>query len=240
MIEKDEREAKIIKYASTVKKIARKIAMRIPSSVSFDELISAGCLGLISAVDKFDSTRNVDFKTYASYRIKGAILDELRSKDLYSRTMRKKIHQIGKAIEAVEIRKKRPAKDEEISKELNIELEDYYNILNDIYKIRLLSLDKYIKNDDNDSSSNCSFQERMVSKDNPSDNVMKHELKKVIAKAIMSLSNNERMVISLYYYDELTLKEIGKVLSLTESRICQIHTLSVVKLKSKLNKYINE
>ena len=232
-----EREAMIVGYAPLVKHIAGRMAMRIPSSISFDELISAGCLGLIDAIDRFDPTKEVDLKTYAAYRIKGAILDELRSMDWYSRSMRKKMQLIERALIRVEARQGRPAEDWEIADEIGIPLEDYYKLLSNIHGIGLFSLDEYIKDEDNDSLTKKSFQERILSDDDPSQNVVKNELRQYLVKAVQSLTEKEQMVISLYYYEDLTLKEIGHILELTESRICQIHTLALIKLQTRLRSY---
>ena len=234
------REDMIVAYAPLVKHIAGRMAMRIPSSVTYDELISAGSLGLIDAIDRYDPTREVDLKTYAAYRIKGAILDELRSMDWYSRSMRKKIQEIEKALLAVEFRKGQPAEDWEVAEEIGIPLEEYYKLLSNIHGIALFSLDEYIKDEDNDSLTKKSFQERILSSDDPAENVFKGEVKECLAEAIRGLSETEQLVISLYYYDDLTLKEIGHILELTESRICQIHTLALIKLRAKLKSYHTE
>ncbi|RJQ59051.1 MAG: FliA/WhiG family RNA polymerase sigma factor [Desulfobacteraceae bacterium] len=232
-----EREAMIVGYAPLVKHIAGRMAMRIPSSISFDELISAGCLGLIDAIDRFDPTKEVDLKTYAAYRIKGAILDELRSMDWYSRSMRKKIQQIEKALSAVESREGRPAEDWEVAKEIGMELDDYCKLLSNIHGIGLFSLDEYIKDEDNDTLTKKSFQERVLSEDDPAQNVVNNEMRKYLAEAVKTLSEKEQMVVSFYYFEDLTLKEIGHILDLTESRICQIHTLALIKLRSRLKGY---
>jgi len=231
------REEMIVSYAPLVKHIAGRMAMRIPSSITFDELISAGCLGLIDAIDRYDPSRKVDIKTYAAYRIKGAILDELRSMDWYSRSMRKKIQEIERALVEVESREGRPAEDWEVAETIGLTLEEYYKLLSNIHGIGLFSLDEYIKDEDNDSLTKKSFQERILSTDDPAENVVKGELKQYLAEAITTLSEKEQMVISFYYYEELTLKEIGNILNLTESRICQIHTLALIRLKSKLKAY---
>lgn len=231
------RESLIVEYAPLVKRIAGRMAMRLPSSVVFDELISAGCLGLIDAVDRYDPSKNVTLRTYAEYRIKGAILDELRSMDWYSRSMRKKIQDIEKALQKIETMKGSPAEDTEVANELGLTLPEYQKRLSDIHGAALLSLDEFIKNEDNDSSSMNSFQERLKSTDDPEKNIGKEELKKVAANAIRRLSEKEQVVISLYYYEELTLKEIGSVLNLTESRICQIHTAALLKLQARLKEY---
>jgi len=232
-----QRDAMITGYAPLVKHIAGRMAMRIPSSISFDELISAGCLGLIDAIDRYDPSKEVDLKTYAAYRIKGAILDELRSMDWYSRSMRKKIQEIEKALVIVEAREGRPAEDGEVAQQIGLSLEDYYKLLSNIHGIGLFSLDEYIKDEDNDSLTKKSFQERILSDDDPAQNVVKNELKQHLAEAVQALTEKEQMVISLYYYEELTLKEIGHILDLTESRICQIHTLALIKLKTKMKGY---
>lgn len=233
------RENSIVEYAYLVKHIASRFAMRLPTSVFFDELVSAGSLGLIDAVDKFDPEKHVSLKTYAQYRIRGAILDELRSMDTYSRSMRKKIQDITKAVKKIEDEKLRPAKDSEISTELGIELEQYYGMLGDIHGAAVLSLDEFIKTRKNDTDSKSTFQIGIKGDENPADQFDKEELKHTLAQTIKTLSQKEQMVVSLYYYEDLTLKEIGEVLSLTESRICQIHTSVLIKLKARLNDYFN-
>lgn len=232
-----EREEMIKKYAYLVKYHAGRVASRVPSSVIFDELISAGSLGLIDAVDKYNPGKNVGLKTYAQYRIRGSILDELRSMDWYSRSMRKKIQSIERAVHSIETELGRPALDAEIAEHLNVSVEVYFKMLSDIYGAALLNLDDYIKNQDNDTNSEARFSTGMRGLENPSEKYMKKELKNVLAKAIKKLSEKEQMVISLYYYDELTLKEIGKVLELTESRICQIHTMALIKLQLTVKEY---
>jgi len=229
----EERENQIVKYAYLVRQIAHRISMRLPSSVNHDELISAGCLGLIDAVDKFNPKKDVGLKTYAQYRIKGAILDELRSMDRYSRSMRKRIHTIEKAVFAFESREARPANDEDIAAEMKISIAEYHEMLFEIHGASILSLDTFLRNEEN-AESKRTFQDNLQGEDDPADNIGKEELKKGVAKAISLLSQKEQVVVSLYYYDELTLKEIGRVMDLTESRICQIHSGALIKLKSRL------
>ena len=233
------REKSIVEYSYLVKHIAARFAIRLPSTVFFDELVSAGSLGLIDAVDKFDPSKHVSLKTYAQYRIKGSILDELRSMDTYSRSMRKKIQNISKAVKAIEDHKGAAATDEEICKELGVSLESYYDMLTSIHGASVLSLDEFIKTKKKDTYSKTRFQSTIKGGDDPAACFDKKELKSVMAKTIKTLSKKEQLVVSLYYYDELTLKEIGEVLSLTESRICQIHTAVLVKLKSRLQDYFD-
>ncbi len=232
-----EREEMIVKYAYLVKQIAARMAARIPASVTFDELISAGCLGLIDAVDKYDSQKKVSLKTYAQYRIKGAILDELRRMDWYSRSMRKKIQEIEKAVTEVELREGRPANENEVAGFLGIDIEKYQKMLSEIHCAALLDLDACIKDNDGESLTRKTFQDQMRSDDDPSENLNREQMKTILAEAIRGLSEKEQIAVSLYYYEELTLKEIGQVLNLTESRICQIHTAALIKLKARLKGY---
>jgi RNA polymerase sigma factor for flagellar operon FliA len=228
------RQKSIVEYAYLVKHIAYRFSMRLPASVLLDELISAGSLGLIDAVDKFDHSKHVSLKTYAQYRIKGAILDELRSMDTYSRSMRKKIQDITKATKKIEDTKGSPATDLEICESLGVDLTTYQDTLTNIHGASVLSFDDFIKTKKNDAFSQTRFQSGIKGDEDPADLFDKQELKAVLAKTIKTLTQKEQMVVSLYYYDELTLKEIGEVLSLTESRICQIHTAVLIKMKARL------
>lgn len=233
------RDASIVEYAPLVKHIAASFARKLPSSVLFGELVSAGSLGLIDAVDKFDPDKHVSLKTYAQYRIRGAILDELRSMDKYSRSMRKKIQNIARAQKIVEDDKRSPASDIEIANELGVGLENYNDMLAQIHGAAILSLDAYLKTKSNDNTSKTRFVTGLKSQETPSDQFDRAEVKAVLAEAIETLNEKEQMVVSLYYYEELTLKEIGEVLDLTESRICQIHTAILTKLQTRLKTYFN-
>lgn len=233
------REEQITHYAYLVKHIASRFARRIPSSVQFDELISAGSLGLIDAVDKFDPEKHVSLKTYAQYRIKGAILDELRSMDTYSRSMRKKIQDIAAAVKTVENKTGGPAGDAEVAAELGVDLETYFDMLTDIHGAAVLSLDGFVKTKNNDTSSKTDFKSGIRGGMDPGASFDRKEVKQVLADAVRHLSDKEQLVVSLYYYDDLTLKEIGEVLTLTESRICQIHTSVLIKLKARLQHYFS-
>ncbi|MBF0233326.1 MAG: FliA/WhiG family RNA polymerase sigma factor [Desulfamplus sp.] len=228
------RESRIVEYAFLVKQIASGFARRLPSSVLFDELVSAGSLGLIDAVDKFDPEKHVTLKTYAQYRIRGAILDELRSMDRYSRSIRKKIQDVAAATKKLEDSKGEIASDEEVASELGVSLDEYNDILTQIHGATVLSMDTFLKTKNNDISSETRFASGLRVKDTPSEEFDRAEIKSLLADAISRLNEKEQLVVSLYYYEELTLKEIGEVLNLTESRICQIHTAILNKLKSKL------
>lgn len=235
----DDRERKglIAEYAPLVKFLANRMAMRVPPSVSLDDLISSGIMGLLDAIDRFDPSRDVKFKTYAEFRIRGAMLDELRNMDWLPRSMRAKIHNMEEAIMAVEGKLRRPADDWEIAEQMGVDLDTYYDLLNKARGVELLSLDAYLKYDRDNSETKRSYKSLIKGDDDPGDHMMAFELGRVVANAIKTLSKKEQMVISLYYYDELTLKEIGEVMELTESRISQIHTKAIIKLRAKLKSY---
>ncbi len=233
------RDAMITKYAYFVRRIASRFMTRIPSNVLFDDLVSAGSLGLIDAVNKFDHYKHVNFKTYAQYRIKGAILDELRSMDVYSRSMRKKIKDIAKAVKKVEDENNSPADASDIAEQMGIDLDTYFDMLTDIHCASILSLDSFIKSGRNNYTSDTRFQSKLIGNETPADHLNREEIKSALSNAIETLKEKEQIVVSLYYYEELTLKEIGEVLSLTESRICQIHAEILIKMKTKLTDYFN-
>lgn len=228
------RESRIVEYAFLVKQIASGFARRLPSNVLFDELVSAGSLGLIDAVDKFDPDKHVTLKTYAQYRIRGAILDELRSMDRYSRSIRKKIQELAAATKKLEETSGVTPSDEEIAAQLGVTIDEYNDILTQINGATILSMDAFLKTKNNETSSETRFLSSLKVKDTPSEEFDRAEMKALLADAISRLNEKEKLVVSLYYYEELTLKEIGEVLNLTESRICQIHTTILNKLKAKL------
>lgn len=234
---KKEREALIVQYAPFVKYIAGKMAMKVPPNISIDELISAGTLGLVDAVNKFEPEREIQFKTYAEFRIKGAILDELRGMDQFSRSIRKKIQMLEEAISNADAKLGRPAEDTEVAEEMGIEIEEYYELLAGVQGYSILSLDEFIKDGSNNSESHESYKNQIKGDKTPIHHIDRMELRRVIANALKTLTLKEQMVVSLYYYDELTLKEIGSVMDLTESRISQIHTKAIIKLKMRLKSY---
>ena len=231
-----ERGALIAQYAPLVRFLANRIAMRLPPNVSTDDLISAGILGLLDAIEKFDPRRDAQLKTYAEFRIKGAILDELRSMDWLPRSIRKKIREMEKVTTAVEQRLSRPAEDSEIAGQMGIDLDTYYEMVDKAQDIELLSLDEYVDSHSGESSK-TSYESLIRGDDNPADHMMTQELKGVIADGIKALPEKEQMVVSLYYYDGLTLKEIGEIMGLTESRVSQIHTKTIMRLRTRFTSY---
>jgi len=228
------REELILKYAPLVRYITERMAMRLPSHVSKDDLSSAGILGLFDAIDKFDPEKGVKFRTYAEHRIRGAMLDELRRMDWVMRSVRRDVHRIEDAIRALESKYGRTPRDFEVADYLNIDIEDYHRMLHKARGVNLLSLDETFL-----GGVLSRFRSLESDDVSPFDELKIKELKKVIADAISALSEKEQIVVSLYYYDELTLREIGEVLDLTESRISQIHAKAIIKLRAKLRDYDN-
>lgn len=226
------REELILKYAPLVKSIADRMAIRLPPRISNEELASAGIVGLLDALDKFDAEMGIKFKTYAEHRIRGAMLDELRKMDWVPRSVRKDIHRIEDATAAVQYRFGREPEDFEVAQEMGIDLEVYYKKISRTQGVGLFSLDAVMPD-----GLGSVFAKHSSEDPSPLDELKIKELKKIISKALLGLSEKEQLAISLYYYDELTLKEIAKVLDLTESRISQIHSKAIIRLRAKLKSY---
>jgi RNA polymerase sigma factor for flagellar operon FliA len=230
----------ILRYAPFIKYIAHRLAMRLPPHIMVEDLMSAGVIGLMDALAKFDPQKKVEFKTYAEFRIRGAMLDELRSLDWVPRSVRQKASVIEKSILHLEKTKGRSVGEEEIANHLEMSLEEYYQMVREINGIPLLDQDllqEKIGKLSDEEIINLLLDEEA---NDPFHQLSLKELKRVLAEAIQALSSKEKQVISLYYQEELTLKEIGEVLQLTESRICQIHTKAILELRGKLRRFIEE
>ncbi len=233
-----QRDKLITENATLVKIIAHQLAIHLPPHIEINDLVSSGTIGLIEAVDKFDPSRGVKFKTYATIRIRGAIMDELRNMDWMSRSMREKSNQLAKAYDAVEKRMGRPAESEEVAEFLGISEEHLFKLLREVSSFSVLNIeDLGLKEGEGLNILDC------IKDPNGKDPVTIHrlnELKEIIKEAVDTLPEKEKLVISLYYYDELTMKEIGKVLDITESRVCQLHSQSMHRLKGRLRKYLEK
>ncbi len=226
----DMREKLIIEYAGLVKLVAGRLNMYLGYTVEFDDLVSYGVFGLIDAIDKFDYFKGVKFETYASLRIRGAILDQIRKMDWIPRTLRQKQKKIEQAYAKLEGIHGRNATDAELAGELEITLEELVDWKNQVEIANIISLDDYIEQGAEvkvDPSVRPKFTQ-------PEVQIEKEELKVRLKQALESLTENERKVILLYYYEELTLKEISNVLEVSESRVSQLHTKSLSKMKLKL------
>jgi RNA polymerase sigma factor FliA len=229
------RDELILKYAPLIKFIAHRLALRLPAHITVDDLISAGVIGLMDALDKFDAGKNVQFKTYAEFRIKGAMIDELRSLDWVPRSIRQKASQFEKAYMTLEKRQGGSVDDEDLARELNLSMESYHQLVGEISGISLLDAGSLRRR--TAGVPDEELLESLASDDTDSDPYERFrvdEIKRILAQAIGELTDKEKTVVSLYYYDELTLKEIGEVLGFTESRICQIHTKAILKLRARV------
>ncbi|NPU99824.1 MAG: RNA polymerase sigma factor WhiG [Brevinematales bacterium] len=228
----------IEKYAPLVKYVAGRIAMNVPNSVEFNDLVSYGILGLIDAIDKFDPKREIKFKTYAVTRIRGSIFDELRAIDWLPRSVRQKAKEIERTIADLEAKLGRSAKDEEIAEAMGVNVDEFHTLLLRVSGNSLISMDEnWFMNDGSDNAP-MSIEETLESSDsyNPDVVAEKDEIKKLIARALMDLPEREKQVLILYYYEGLTLKEIGSILAVTESRVSQLHTKAIMRLRGKLEK----
>jgi RNA polymerase sigma factor FliA len=228
------RDMFVKQYAPLVKYVAGKVAMGMPHNVEFDDLVGFGVFGLFDAIKKFDPEKHVKFKTYAVTRIRGAIFDELRSIDWVPRSVRQKSREIEDTIHRLESSLGRAASDQELANEMRMTTKEFQKTMMKISGTSILSLnDVWYTGDDNDKVSIVDSIESPSSL-NPDIIVEKDEIKRVIIQAITELPEKEKKVLVLYYYEDLTLKEIGKILEVTESRISQLHTKAIMRLRSKL------
>jgi RNA polymerase sigma factor FliA len=226
-----ERDLMLMEHLPTVRYLARRIHERLPQHVELDDLISAGVVGLIDAFSKFDHTKKVQFKSYAQFRIRGAILDSLRTLDWSPRELRRKGRAVEEAIRAVTQRLGRAPSEQEIAAEMELSLTDYQVLLGDLKGLEIGSLHMERSEDSGD--------EELVyipgsPEDDPLFRCLKGEMKQRLADAIDELPEKERMVLTLYYYEELTMKEIGLTLGVVESRVSQIHSSAVLRLRTAL------
>ncbi|MDR3342477.1 MAG: RNA polymerase sigma factor WhiG [Treponema sp.] len=228
------RETFIKQYAPLVKYVAGKVAVGMPHNVEFDDLVGFGVFGLIDAIDKFDPDKGVKFKTYAVTRIRGAIFDELRSIDWVPRSVRQKTREVEEAIGSLEAQLGRTATDQEIAGSLGMSQDEFLKTMMKISGTSVLSLnDVWFSGDETDKVSIGDSIESPTSL-NPDVIVEKNEIRRVIVEQINELPDKEKKILVLYYYEDLTLKEIGQVLEVTESRVSQLHTKAILRLRSKL------
>lgn len=232
--DKSIRDYFVRQYAPLVRYVAGKVAVGMPGSVEFDDLVGYGVFGLFDAIEKFDPTKHVKFKTYAVTRIRGAIFDELRSNDWVPRSVRQKARELEDTVRQLESLLGRSATDQEIAQEMNLPLKDFQDLLMKVSSTSIMSLnDLWQSSDDSDNVSIVESVESPASL-NPDVIVERNEIKRVMLEALQELPEKEQRVLALYYYEELTLREIGEVLEVTESRISQLHTKAIIRLRAKL------
>lgn len=228
-----DRDELIVYYAPLVKYVASRIAAGLPQSVDQADLASYGMFGLIDAITKFDPERGFKFETYAISRIKGAILDELRSIDWVPRSVRSKSKSVERAMARLESRLHRAPTDEEIAEEMNLSMPQLNGIYKQISSLGMVALDEMLSFNGSES---FTFGDTLADRrDGPGTTYERVEMRQLLAEAINKMNEREKIVLTLYYYENLTLAEIGRVLGVTESRVCQIHTKAVLQLRSRLN-----
>lgn len=235
-------ERMVLQYAPLIRYIAARLALRLPSHISQEDLISSGIIGLIDAVQKYDLSKNINFKTYAEFRIKGAMLDELRSLDWIPRSVRKKSHLVENAYAQLQKSLGRPAEAEEVAELLGLEMEEFYQLLDETKSVSVVALE----NPDRQGAGGLGIDRELpeiLNDENLRDSLQAvhlAELREVVVQAIEALPDKEKLLISLYYYEELTMKEIGQIMGYTESRISQLHSQAMCRLRYKLREYAQE
>jgi len=219
-----------------IKFIAQRLAARLPGHISYEELINSGVIGLIDAIDKFDPSRGIQFKTYAEFRVRGEMLDQLRAMDWATRSLRQRVNKLDKAYMDLERKLGRYPTPEEVAEELDVDLAELEEMLEKAASLSLVSLEEF--------SGGSSIEDKRSPLDyiahpaetSPLTNLELAELKDALARAIEELPEQQRLVVTLYYHEELTMREVGEVLRLTESRVSQIHSQAITRLRVKLRK----
>jgi len=231
-VNKDENLDEVVeRYAPLVKRIAHHLLLRMPASVQIDDLIQSGMIGLLEAARKYDVTKGASFETYAGIRIRGSMLDEVRKGDWAPRSVHRKSRKVAEAIKVIEARTGKDAKDNEIAKELEIDLNAYYAILQDASGSRLFSYDDIMEGDDS------AIESAAGELPGPCDGLQRDTFKAHLANAINMLPAREKLVLALYYDEELNLKEIGEVIGVSESRVSQIHSQAALRLRARLTEW---
>lgn len=238
-INEDLKDQLILDYSPLIKFVAQRISARLPSNIDVDDLISAGVLGLIDAIEKHDPARDNKFKTYAEFRIRGAILDELRAQDWVPRSVRDKAKVIDRACGSLEQDLGREPTAKETANKLELPLDVYYTMISKVKAVSLLSIEDLNTSSSNDNGTNTKDLDKLTSK-NPYLLLKNKKVKSLLMKNINILPDKHKLVLSLYYFEELNLKEIGKILEVTESRVSQLHTQAIDKLKETLKEELSD
>ncbi len=223
------REQLILEYVNVVNLVAGRLSMYLGYTVEYDDLVGYGIFGLIDAIDKYDVGKNVKFETYASLRIRGAILDQIRKMDWIPRTLRQKQKRMDAAAAKLEADRGRPATSAEIAQELGITLDEYEGWKAEAEFTNMVSLDDYLEQGGEGRIETLGSKYQQ-----PENAIQKQELKEMLVEALKKLTENEQKVITFYYYEELTLKEISQILGVSESRVSQLHTRGLQKIKAHL------
>ncbi|KAA0876627.1 RNA polymerase sigma factor FliA [Nitrincola tapanii] len=219
----------IAQYAPLVKRIAQHLMARLPASVTLDDLLQSGMIGLLEAARKYDPSKGASFETYAGIRIRGAIIDEVRRGDWTPRSVHRNGRRVAEAIQAVEARTGRDATDAEVAAEMGVSIQSYHAFLQDSMESRLFSIDELTEQDEDHSALQLEAEDQ-----GPAIAVQQQGFRASLVAALESLPERERLVLALYYDEELNLKEIGSILGVSESRVSQIHSQAALRLRSRL------
>ena len=221
-------------HASLVKRIAYHLISRLPSCVQVEDLIQSGMIGLLEAAKNYDASQGASFETYAGIRIRGSMLDEIRKGDWTPRSLHRKVREITQAMRQIETEKGRDARDSEVADRLNMSLDEYHMILQDASSHQIVSFEDVPSRD---AAVVDGFSAKITG---PLESLQEDNIRDVLAKVIASLPEREKLVMSLYYDEELNLRETGEVLGVSESRVCQIHSQALIRLKSKVQRLFSE
>jgi RNA polymerase sigma factor for flagellar operon FliA len=229
------RDRLIVRYSPLVKFVAGRISAGLPRSIEQADLISYGMFGLIDAIEKFDTSRSIKFETYAILRIKGAIIDELRSIDWVPRSVRAKARSVEQAYAALGASLGRPPTDREVADELDVSETELQRIFGQISYVNIVALDEVVSGGRGEDADGATLADAIADPDDgPTAPFEREEMKQILAAAVNRLGDREKIVLTLYYYESMTLAQIGEVLGVTESRVCQIHTKAVIQLRGRL------
>lgn len=221
-------------YAPFVKRIAYHMIGRLPSNVQLEDMVQAGMIGLFEALKGFDMSKGASFETYARIRIQGAMIDEVRRCDWTPRSVYKKSRQISEAIRAIESEHGRGARDSEVAELLNLDLDEYHSLVKDAAGCQLLSYE------DIASLGGCKDELTSSETHDPSDMLQEEDFKQGLTERIANLPEREKLVMALYYDEEFNLREIGEILGITEGRVCQIHGQALLRLRARMNDWVND
>ena len=227
-----EEEVLLKEYLPLIQRLAYRLVSRLPESVEVDDLINSGVLGLLDAVGKFDPGRNIQFKTYAEFRIRGAMLDDLRSQDWASRSLRNDCNLLESAYASLEHKLGRSAEDHEVAEALDLDLEEFYKLMGRARGISLVNFEDLVASESD--ARNPLEMIALIENDDPFVLFQDRELQQFLEEAIDNLKERDRIVLQLYYFEELNLKEVGMVLDVSESRACQMRTQAIVRLRNKI------
>ena len=229
-VAKRDTEYYITQYAPLVKRIAHHMMAKLPASVEIDDVIQTGMLGLLDAVKRYEDSHGAQFETYAAQRIRGAILDGLRQADWLPRSLRRDLRLIESTLRRLEHRLGRPPREQEVAKEMGLALEDYQKMLQEARGYQLISLEDFTGGDE-DGNGEHRIEDASA---NPLDALADRKLREQLVEGINNLPEREKMVMGLYYEEELNFREIGETLGVSESRICQLHSQAIARLRGRL------